>query len=128
MQKVELLKAIKACLKMYERNLDDTESTRYEDYDADKTLKAIMSDPTKINKTIREIRKENRDKVKILRDLDFALDPEKDHHEPKITVSAFNNNYIQYESIGDKDKNLSIKEYIDIIRPYLSDIINNHKT
>ena len=43
-------------------------------------------------------------------------------------VSVFNNNYIQYESIGDKDKNLSIKEYIDIIRPYLSDIINNHKT
>ena len=26
------------------------------------------------------------------------------------------------------EKNLSIKEYIDIIRPYLSDIINNHKT
>ena len=28
----------------------------------------------------------------------------------------------------DKDKSLSIKEYIDVIRPYLSDIINNHKT
>ena len=24
-------------------------------------------------------------------------------------------------------KNISIKEYIDVIRPYLSDIINNHK-
>ena len=56
------------------------------------------------------------------------LDPEKDHYEPKKTVSAFNNNYIQYESIGDKDKDLLIKEYIDVIRPYLSDIINNHKT
>ena len=29
--------------------------------------------------------------------------------------------------MGDKDKNLSIKEYIDVARPYLSDIINNHK-
>ena len=29
--------------------------------------------------------------------------------------------------MGDKDKNLSIKEYIDVVRPYLSDIINNHK-
>ena len=58
----------------------------------------------------------------------FLLDPEKDHYKPVNTVSAVNNNYIQYESIGDKDKNLSIKEYIDIIRPYLSDIINNHKT
>ena len=46
----------------------------------------------------------------------------------KKTVSAFNNNYIQYESIGDKDKNLSIKEYIHIIRPYLSDTMNNNKT
>ena len=27
----------------------------------------------------------------------------------------------------DKDKILSIKKYIDVIRPYLSDIINNHK-
>ena len=58
----------------------------------------------------------------------FLLDPEKDQYNPIKTVSAFNNNYIQYESIGDKNKNSSIKEYIDIIRPYLSDTINNHKT
>ena len=55
------------------------------------------------------------------------LDPEKDHYEPKKTVSAFNNNYIQCESMGDKDKNISIKEYIVVIRLYLSDIINNNK-
>ena len=60
--------------------------------------------------------------------MDFIFDPEKDHYEPKKTASAFNNNYIQYESMGDKDKNLSVKEYIDVIRPYLSDIINDHKT
>ena len=30
--------------------------------------------------------------------------------------------------MGDKDKNLLIKEYIDVIGPYLSDKINNHKT
>ena len=45
----------------------------------------------------------------------------------KNIASAFNNNYIQYESMGDRYKNLSVKEYIDLIRPYLSDIINNHK-
>ena len=86
-----------------------------------------MSDPTKINTTIRQIRRENRDKDKILRDLRFLLYLEKDHYKPIKTDSAFNNNYIQNESIGDKDKNLSIQEYIDIIRPYLSDIINNQK-
>ena len=56
------------------------------------------------------------------------MNPEEDHYKPLKNVSTFNNNYIQYESIRDKDKNLSIKEYIDIIRPYLSYIINNHKT
>ena len=44
------------------------------------------------------------------------------------TKSAFNNNYIEYESKGDKNKNLSPEEYFDIIRPYLSDMINDHKT
>ena len=35
---------------------------------------------------------------------------------------------MEYESKGDKDKILSIKEYPDMMRPYLSDIINDHKT
>ena len=26
------------------------------------------------------------------------------------------------------DKNLSVKEYLDMIRPYLSNMINDHKT
>ena len=37
------------------------------------------------------------------------------------TVNTFNNYYIQHESIGDKDKTLRIKEYIDMIRPYVND-------
>ena len=38
------------------------------------------------------------------------------------------NNYIEYESRGNKNKNLSVKEYLNMIRPYLSDMINHHKT
>ena len=64
----------------------------------------------------------------MLKDLDFIFDPEKDHYEPKKTVNVFNDNYIQYESIGDKDKTQLIKEYLGMIRPYLNDIINDHKT
>ena len=79
-------------------------------------------------KTIRQIRKGNHDEDIIFRDLRFLLDLEKDHYEPKKPVSTFNNNYIQCENMGDKDKNLSIRECIDVIRPYSSDIINNHKT
>ena len=59
-----------------------------------------------MKKTIREIRKENRYEEKIPRDLKFLLDSEKDLYKPIRTASAFNNNYIQYESIVDKDKNL----------------------
>ena len=38
-----------------------------------------------------------------------------------------NNNYIEYSSRGDRYKNLSPEEYLDLIRPYLRDLINNHK-
>ena len=50
-----------------------------------------------------------------------------DYYKPIIANSAFNNNYIQYESKGDKDKILTISEYLDMIRPYLVDMINDHK-
>ena len=33
--------------------------------------------------------------------------------------------YIEYKSNGDKDKTLSIKYYLDEIKLYLSDIIND---
>ena len=39
------------------------------------------------------------------------------------TKSVFNGNYIGYESKGSKNKNLAPKEHLDIIRPYLSDMI-----
>lgn len=39
-----------------------------------------MSDQANINKNIREIIKESRDKGKIIKDLTFLLDPEKDHY------------------------------------------------
>ena len=42
--------------------------------------------------------------------------------------NAFNNSYIQYESKGNKDKVLTLSEYLDMIKPYLSDIIKNHET
>ena len=58
----------------------------------------------------------------------FLFDPEKDRYKPVKTDNAFNKSYIQYESIGDKDKSLSIREYIDMIRPCLSYIINDHQT
>ena len=54
-----------------------------------------------------------------------------DYYRPIKTKNAFNGNYIEYESKGDKgekDKNLLPEEYFDIITPYLRDMINDHKT
>ena len=53
---------------------------------------------------------------------------EEDYCKPTKTKTAFNGNYIEYESKGGKNKNLSPKEYLDMIRPYLSDMINDHRT
>ena len=50
------------------------------------------------------------------------------YYKPLRTKGAFNDDYIEYESKGDKDKNLSPENYLDIIRPFLRDMINNHRT
>ena len=39
----------------------------------------------------------------------FDLSIDKDYYKPIRTNSAFNSNYIEYESKGDNDKTLSIK-------------------
>ena len=51
-----------------------------------------------------------------------------DYYEPILVNSAFDGNHIQYESRGYKGKNLSAKRYLKTIMPYLSDLINKHKT
>ena len=65
--------------------------------------------------------------IRNIKDL-FDLSIDEDYYKPIITKDAFNGNYIQYESKGDKGKNLAIKKYLDMTKPYLSDIINDHKT
>ena len=50
-----------------------------------------------------------------------------DYYKPIKIKGALNDNYIEYESRVDKDKNLSPKEYLDIIKPYLSNMINDYK-
>ena len=61
-----------------------------------------------------------------LKDL-FDLSISEDYYKPIIVNSTSSNNYIQHESKGDKDKILTISEYLDKIRPYLEDMINDHK-
>ena len=52
---------------------------------------------------------------------------EEDYYKPIKTKHTFDDDYMEYESRGDKDNNLSLVEYLNIIRPYLRDMIDNHK-
>ena len=53
---------------------------------------------------------------------------DEDYYKQIITNGSFNSSYIQYEGKGNKDKVLTLSEYLDMIKPYLSDIKNNHNT
>ena len=50
-----------------------------------------------------------------------------DYYKPVRVCNFWSNNYIQYESNGNINKTLSIEEYLNKIRPYLKDIINDLK-
>ena len=56
----------------------------------------------------------------------FKLSIDKYYYKPKFVKSGYNNNYIRYESKGDKI--LTAKEYLSLIEPYLADMINDYKT
>ena len=61
-----------------------------------------------------------------MREIESLFDKiDKGYYKPTKTKGAFNNNYIEYESRGDKDKRLSVREYLYIIMPYLENMINN---
>ena len=52
---------------------------------------------------------------------------ENDYYKPMLVKSSLNGSYKEYESRGDKNKLLSIEEYLNEIIPYLKELINNHK-
>lgn len=69
-------------------------------------------------------KKKNSDiKEKIIRDIRTLIESHEENYYESLRIgNAFSWNYIEYESNGDKNKILSTEEYLDKIRPYLSDI------
>ena len=55
----------------------------------------------------------------------FDEDEDEDYYEPKLTNSAFKNNYSQYQTISDRKNMLPPNEYFKIIS--LIKLINKHK-
>ena len=52
---------------------------------------------------------------------------EEDYYKPTEFKSAFDGSYMLFESKGNNDNILALYEYFDIIRPYLKDMIDDHK-
>ena len=65
--------------------------------------------------------------IKYLEHLFKEINDDDDDYKPILANSSFNESYKEYESRGDKDKTLSIEQYLNKIIPYLKELINNDK-
>ena len=64
-------------------------------------------------------------KEKVIFGIMMTLNKEEDYYESKRVRNVWNNNYIEYESNGDKNRNLSLDEYRNKIKTYLRYMIIN---
>ena len=65
--------------------------------------------------------------IKELENLFGDTDNDDNYYKPVLVKTSFKDGYKYYESRGDRDKKLSVKQYLYMIIPYLSDLINDHK-
>ena len=80
----------------------------------------------RINKKIKKEHNERINKDKIIRNIRSHFEQqEEDYYVPKKITNFWDNNYIEYECNGDKNRKLSLDKYISKIKPYLRNIIIN---
>ena len=70
------------------------------------------------------IKKKKRRRLLIINKNKEEDNKEEDYYKQVREGSFWSDNYIEYESDGDRNKTLSIEEYFNKIKPYLNDIIN----
>ena len=83
------------------------ENQKWKKQSEDKMIKAIET------KRVRYIKK--------------LFEQEEDFDKPVRLGNFYNNSCIEYESNGDRNKTLSVKEYLEEIKSCFKDIINNLK-
>ena len=74
-------------------------------------------------KTKLEKKKTRLIKDRIIRNIRTLFKQEEDYYKHKTISNFWNNNYIESESNGNKNKNLSLDKYLNKIEPYLRSII-----
>ena len=112
------------------KDLYEIEKENLSDKEKEKIDDNLLELVNKLNKK-EKYRYHDRDDLDYhgIRDIEnlFDADNNEDYYKPILVKSSFNESYKYYESRGDKDKKLSIEQYLDVIKPYLSDLINDHK-
>ena len=79
-----------------------------------------------LKKLNNDLKKLNKYQDNITYGLDYLFN-EEDYYKPIEVKSAFDDNYVLYESRGDKDAELALYEYFDKIKPHLKDMIDDYK-
>ena len=64
--------------------------------------------------------------IKDIQDLFTNID-DADYYKPKLAKSSFKNNFPYYEIRGDRDKNISVKQYLTMIIPQLAKLTDEKK-
>ena len=119
-----IYKLSKSELKEIKNNLYNIEKTKQ--FNSKKTNKRLIQ----LEKKLLELRKyhdldDNEYRgTKDIKDL-FKLPIDEDYYKPVLLKSGYNNNYVQYESKGDRI--LGIHEYLALIEKYLRELINHYK-
>ena len=63
-------------------------------------------------------------KNRVIRDIKTLFEQQQqDYYKPKRVSNFWKNNYIEYKSNGDKNRNLSLDEYLNKTETYLRNII-----
>ena len=120
--------------KKIKRKLYETEKKEnLSDKENEKTYDDLVELVNTLNKK-EKYKYHNRDDLDYygIRDIENLLDNDDDnddnYYKPILLESSFKNNYKYYESRGDKDKKLSVKQCLYKIMPSLRALINDHKT
>ena len=103
--------------KINNTNVDKKINTNTNDEDFIENVKDLFNN--KLDKKINN-NNTNDDFTENIRDLFSILD-----YEPVLIKSGFDNNYLEYMSNG--NNSLSFSEYLELIKPYLYDLINVYK-
>ena len=114
----------KSELKEIKNNLYNIEKTKQ--FNSKKTNKRLIDLETKLLELEKYHDHDDNEyrEIKYIKDL-FKLSIDEDYYKPVLLKSGYNNNYVQYESKGDRI--LGIHEYLTLIEKYLRELINYYK-